>query len=164
MSVVVVSDASPLNYLIQIEAAHVLPEIFDEIIIPSAVLDEVRHARAPEVVRAWSRQLPPWVILENPKTAPEFGSVLGRGEAHAITLACEKAGSLVLLDDRAARKIASEKGLSFIGTIGVLEIADAKNILDLRGALKRLLQTNFRIDANAVETALARSARRKGTR
>lgn len=39
----VVSDMGPLHYLILIGAEHVLPCLFDRVLIPPAVLDELNH-------------------------------------------------------------------------------------------------------------------------
>ena len=45
--VIVVSDTIPLNYLILIEAAQVLPALFDRD-APSAVIQELSDRRGPE--------------------------------------------------------------------------------------------------------------------
>ena len=38
---VVVADTSPLNYLIQCEAIDVLPRLYQQVVIPQAVFDEL---------------------------------------------------------------------------------------------------------------------------
>lgn len=43
----VVADTTPLNYLILIERADILAVIFGEVLIPEAVLEELRHPEAP---------------------------------------------------------------------------------------------------------------------
>ena len=50
---IVVSDTTPLNYLVLISAIDVLPKLFDEIFVPSAVLRELNDSRAPAPVRAF---------------------------------------------------------------------------------------------------------------
>jgi predicted nucleic acid-binding protein len=47
----VVSDTSPINYLIRIGEIDLLPQLFGEILIPPAVLQELQHAGAPLAVR-----------------------------------------------------------------------------------------------------------------
>ena len=47
----VVSDVSPLHYLVLIKAEHVLAQLFSEVFVPPAVLRELSHERAPERVR-----------------------------------------------------------------------------------------------------------------
>jgi len=39
--ILVVADTSPLNYLIQIGCADVLPTLYDRIMVPGAVLEEL---------------------------------------------------------------------------------------------------------------------------
>ena len=42
---IVVSDTTPLNYLILIEAAQVLPELFGRVYAPTAVIQELLDPR-----------------------------------------------------------------------------------------------------------------------
>lgn len=44
---IVVADASPLNYLIQIESVNVLHALFGRVLVPVAVMEELRHAHTP---------------------------------------------------------------------------------------------------------------------
>jgi predicted nucleic acid-binding protein len=45
----VIADASPLHYLILIAATDILPALFDRLVIPRAVVAELRHPRASAV-------------------------------------------------------------------------------------------------------------------
>jgi predicted nucleic acid-binding protein len=63
----VVADTGPLNYLIQIEAIDLLPQLFGRIFVPAAVQDELAHPLAPAVVRTWVAHSPPWLeVKPNP--------------------------------------------------------------------------------------------------
>ena len=42
---IVVSDTSPLNYFVLIDLQHILPELFERILIPAAVRDELQSRR-----------------------------------------------------------------------------------------------------------------------
>jgi len=44
---IVVADASPLNYLIQIECDSFLEELYGKVLVPAAVIAELRHPAAP---------------------------------------------------------------------------------------------------------------------
>ncbi len=59
--VIVVADTSPLRYLVQIDQIQLLPRLFEKILIPSVVSDELRHPSAPEVVRSWMSKKPDWL-------------------------------------------------------------------------------------------------------
>jgi hypothetical protein len=50
---IVVSDTSPLNYLILLGAEGVLPLVFGTVLAPPAVLLEMQAPKAPERVRRW---------------------------------------------------------------------------------------------------------------
>jgi predicted nucleic acid-binding protein len=40
---VVVADTSPINYLILIDQIEILPRLYAGVIIPSAILEELKH-------------------------------------------------------------------------------------------------------------------------
>ena len=84
------------------------------------------------------------------------------GELEAICLAQEIHADAVLMDDRAGRNAAVQCGLAVVGTIGLLEQAAARGLVELPDALAKLRQTNARLDAELIRAALARDeARRK---
>lgn len=43
----VVADTGPLNYLVLIQAIDLLPKLFEQILVPQAVFDELTHIEAP---------------------------------------------------------------------------------------------------------------------
>lgn len=49
----VVSNTSPLNYLVLIDLQYVLPALFERVLIPEAVLRELRSSGAPQQVKNW---------------------------------------------------------------------------------------------------------------
>ena len=55
---IVVSDTSPLNYLLLCKAIDVLPALFGDVMVPPAVLRELQSEDAPDVVRAWLEASP----------------------------------------------------------------------------------------------------------
>lgn len=150
----VVSDASPIPYLVLINAISVLPRLFSQVIIPGHVMTtELQSPSTPPSVRNWASNLPPWVEVRNP-ARPE-ALRLHLGEEHAIALALEF-NAPILLDEKGARKIAQEKGLVVIGTVGLIERAAAMNLIDLRESLTALQKTNMRINRSLISDALKR--------
>jgi predicted nucleic acid-binding protein len=65
------------------------------------------------------------------------------------------------MDDRAARQIATQRGLLIAGTAGILEQAAGNGLLNLSESLQRLLSTNFRIKTEVVREVLDRDAARR---
>ena len=153
----VVSDSGPIHYLVLCEAIRLIPELYGELVIPGAVAQELAHPQTPEVVRAWLQALPNWARIRNPRQI-EPVMQLGLGEREAISLAHELKASQLLIDDRLARRVAVERGLLITGTVGILELAAERGLLNLPDTLQKLLQTNFRIDAEVIRLALERDA------
>jgi len=80
--------------------------------------------------------------------------LIDQGEIAAISLALEVGATWLLVDDGPARKAAGRRGLAIVGTIGVLEWAAARGLLDVRNAFVELLATDFCVDAAIIEERL----------
>ena len=115
---IVVSNTTPLNYLILIESTHVLPRFRPSVC--SVRGDRgVSHPRSPETVRTSASTPPVWITIQDPTHAGP--SKLGRGETAAIALALELQADRLLIDDRDGTKQAVRSGLQVVGTLGILE-------------------------------------------
>lgn len=64
---------------------------------------------------------------------------------------------LILIDDRKGAAAALQKGLEITGTLGVLDRAAQRGLVDLADALARLKQTNFRYRQEMMDALLDRS-------
>lgn len=62
---IVVSNTSPLCYLILIKCESILPVLFDEITIPESVRDELSHTEAPDAVQSWIKKPPEWLAVSD---------------------------------------------------------------------------------------------------
>jgi predicted nucleic acid-binding protein len=165
MTVVVVADTSPLNYLILIEAIDLLPRLYGKIIIPTEVLDELMNDGAPNQVSEWAMKLPQWVEVRSaPPTDDLTLSFLDQGERCAILLAQAEAEVLLLIDETAGRLEASRRGIRNTGTVGVLRAASIAQLVDLPSALARLVATNFRISRPLLDGLIAEDAARERAR
>ncbi len=153
---IVVSDTSPFNYLLLLEAVEVLPRLYGSVIMPEAVRQEMLHPGAPEVVRVWAAQLPSWIIIRRPQVLLPLA--LDSGERAAISLAMEAGAGLVLMDERKGRQEAQARNLKTIGTLGILVNAAGAGLLDLADALAKLQQTDFYVSEKLIKTVLAAQA------
>jgi predicted nucleic acid-binding protein len=158
---IVVSDTTPMNYLVLISAVDVLPHLFKEVIIPSSVLRELNHTKAPEVVRNWVKALPYWLQVSDPKSRLPSTALLDLGEADAISIAKERGIMDILIDEYQGRKIAESEGLFALPTIAVLERAAEQGLLDLGLAINALKRTTYRVRPEIIQAALERDAERK---
>jgi predicted nucleic acid-binding protein len=152
--VIVVSDTSPLNYLVLINAIELLPRLFGEVYVPPKVMEELGQPKTPEVVRRWTQVPPAWLKVHAPKVQLVFSIVLDPGEAHAISLAKELNAPAILIDEKKGRRVARSEGLKPVGTITILQLASQKKLIDLKPALEALQQTAFRISPALVRTIL----------
>lgn len=158
---VVVSDTSPLHYLILCNAVNVLPQLFRQVVIPPTVFREMQQPNTPSLIRQWAAALPSWVAVQTPKVLT-LALDIDAGEMEAICLAQEIHAAAVLMDDRAGRNAAKQCGLAVVGTIGLLEQAAIRGLIELPTVLARLRQTNARLDPKLIQAALDRDqARRK---
>lgn len=143
---IVVADTSPLNYLVLIGEADLLPKLFGRVVISQAVFNELHATGASETVRDWAQNLPVWVeVRQTHLTSDASLDILDAGEREAILLAQELVADLLLVDDRQAREAAVNLGIAITGTIGILDKAARTGLIDLRTVIEKLRKTNFHI-------------------
>jgi len=142
----IVADTSPLVYLVLIDHIDILPQLFETILVPEAVFAELRNPLAPPAVQAWVSALPSWVEVRPVPNVPDDAALrsLDAGERSAIILALSVHADLVLMDDRKGTQVAINRGLDVTGTLGILQRAAQRGLVDLTEAFARLKRTNFR--------------------
>lgn len=87
-----------------------------------------------------------------------LNGTLGEGESEAIALAVERKAAVLLLDDKAARRAASQLKLSMLGTVGILLWAYQTGRIDnLRQEIERLQNKGGFHLADNVITAILQS-------
>lgn len=156
----VVADSSPINILVRIECIHVLSPLFQTVCIPLEVLRELSEPRTPDAVRKFIAAPPPWLQVQAPRLIESIPP-LDAGEAAAISLARELKADALLIDERDGRKAAAARGIAIVGTLGVLERAALRQLIDLPQAIDRLKTTDFRLDRALIEAALRRHTQQK---
>ena len=162
---IVVSDSSVLSGLAAIGELDLLPKLFGKITVTETIRSEAVHRSAPEPLRRLFTAIPGWLeVVPDPLPYLEETGTLDPGESSAITLAWQnRPNSLLILDEKRGRKVASALGLKFTGTAGLLMEAAATNLIDFDDALLRLSQVGFRLGANvagALRQNLAKRSRK----
>ena len=150
---IVVSNTSPLNYLILIEKIDILPQLFGRVVVPRRVTQELSHPRAPTAVQSWIANPPSWIEIRVP-TKRDPAIRLGAGETDALNLAIELKADLVLVDERRARQVAGERGLTVTGVLGVLKLGADRGLLDISSSIEALRRTSYRIADELVQRLL----------
>lgn len=139
-----VSDSSTLIHLSKLGLLELLRALFDQVVVPEAVWREVvveaiGRAGAAEVRRAREQG---WLSVRAAGREDIVALALREldpGESEALALAVELEGSVVLLDESEARRIAERLSVSRTGTLGVLLAARRRNLVaELRPILERL--------------------------
>jgi predicted nucleic acid-binding protein len=149
----VVSNTTPLNYLILIGRVEVLRDLHELIVIPGAVYEELTSPNTPKLVRDWTLNKPDWLrVDEVPPITDGKLDEIQIGERQAIVLAQQIRSEFIILDDRSARRLARNRGLNVIGTLGILTTAAEKGLITLRAALDDLKKTNFRASSSLLES------------
>ena len=152
---IVVADTSPINYLVLIKEIEILPRLYGKVVIPQTVREELLHPVAAEIVRTWTAQAPAWLEIRTPAKSPDPSLArLDAGERDAIMLAAELHADQLIVDDREGRRLAEERGITVIGTLGVLKEAATMGLLDLRDCVARLQTTTFYVAPEVLRNLL----------
>ncbi|MFP4220748.1 MAG: DUF3368 domain-containing protein [Phormidium sp.] len=151
---IVVADTSPINYLLLINQIDLLPYLFQDIIIPDVVRDEMLDPDAPLIVQEWIANPPIWLIIQLVPVLDTTLNSLDPGEQAAITLAQTLPADLLIIDERLGRQIAKERGIAIIGTLGILDDAASQGLIKIGEAIAQLQQTHFRISRRIIQALL----------
>ena len=143
---IVISDASTIIGLLNIDAVELLRNLYQTIEITSIVSDEV------------GVPLPDWMEVKddyNPATYEHLRAALDDGEASAIALALQREDVLLIIDERKGRRKAKEMGLRITGVTGVVIRAKKEgHVKSGRILLDALLAKGFRLSESIYRLAL----------
>ena len=134
---IVVSDTSPILNLSAIGRLDLLKSLYNEVVIPPAVAIELQR-------NGVDHRRQQWLLLSKPtnnELVRHLELRLDQGEAEAIVVALELGADRVLIDERRARRVASEFNLRPLGLLGIL--AEAKRhrlIRECKPALDEMIQ------------------------
>ena len=145
---IIVSDAGPLIALAKTNHLNILQELFQKVIIPPSVFDELKISTsrpgANELKKAIERTK--WLEVSGSVHVPgvPFNS-FAKGEVEAIILAKTKK-MILLIDERRARRIAKKENVKITGTGAVLVAAKRKGIIKkVSLVLDELTEEGYRI-------------------
>ena len=143
----VVVNAGPLIALGKLGQLGLLLKLYDDILIPREVYNEVvvngLRLGAPDaqaadfLVRQGHIQV---IDVSLPSPLPSWAQPIDLGELEVIVLARQQSADYALIDNAHARKAARQAGLPLKGTIGVLLAAFRKGHLSLH-EFELLMQT-----------------------
>ncbi len=147
---IVVSNTSPIFYLSTIGQLDLLRQLYGEIIIPTAVFNEITNVGNTDA----SAAIVPTInwIQTRPVSDQAFINALSveldPGEAEAIALAVELKADRLLIDERLGRAAAMRSALQVTGVLGILIAAKRRNLIqEVKPLLDALIeQVGFWVD------------------
>ncbi len=151
-----VVNASPVILLGKADIIHFLPQLCDELVIPAVVVAEVQQGRLADAGRDWLAG----EGLNYVRPAPPLHSALalwngGAGEAEVISWALAHPGFLAVLDDRAARRLATLHGVPILGSLRVIVRAKERGLIPLaRPALEKLRGARAYVSDELIDRAI----------
>jgi predicted nucleic acid-binding protein len=150
----VVIDNTVLSNFAHIQQPSLLGKAFETPVTVRAVIEEwhvgVQSARVPSADWGWI----PLIELTPAEQvfAEQLGKTLGRGESACIALAQSRRW-IVLTDDRDARRMARQGGITISGTLGALKNLVRGHVLSLTEAdvfLTMMKQHGYRCPVNSL--------------
>ncbi|MCP4699135.1 MAG: hypothetical protein GY862_20125 [Gammaproteobacteria bacterium] len=130
----IVSDASTLIVLERLDSLPLLCVLFDRILLPQTVADELLAGDPKTDGRLQQAECYETVAVNASDRLSEFSQWLDKGEAEAIELALIRRLPLII-DERKGRKIARQRKLSIIGLAGLLLLAAKRRLITPEAAL-----------------------------
>ena len=129
---IIVSDTTPISELAKVDHLDLLPKLFGKVVIPQGVFNELQVGEHPAAKLVQDLSWLEVVTVNNQQLVRELQQSfkLDLGESEAIALAEEIRASQLLIDERAARKVAMARKLPLIGTVGILLLAKRRGLLD----------------------------------
>jgi uncharacterized protein len=153
---IVISDTSCISALVRIGHLDLLYHIFDQIVLPRKVYEEL------QVLANWGVDTTlfdqSWIHILDPKPTPLLSTLLSEldtGESYAIVLGIELNADIFLTDDMLARRYA-EKHFTVIGVGGILIRAKNQGLITaVKPLLDQILETtSFRLSSKIYQLIL----------
>jgi hypothetical protein len=156
MPELVISNTSPLFYLHRLRHLELLYKLYERIVVPAAVVQELAAGREEghPVTDIASHS---WIHVRPVQVPAVIRLItdLGAGEAEVLSLALEQPESLVIVDDKFAREVAKARKIRLTGTAGLLVKAKQAGLIPaVAPLLDELIHLNFRLSEPTMKAIL----------
>lgn len=149
---IVISDTTPILSLLKAGRLALLEKLYQTVIVPEAVYDELTSNDAYEEEKREIEKCS-FVSIEkvhNVESVRILRDVTGldAGESESLVLYGEKNADLLLIDEHKGRNVAKKMSVEHIGTVGILMAAFDERILtvqEVRETLEILLACDIRL-------------------
>ncbi len=158
MTRLVIIDSSPLIGLAIVDGLQWLPAIFGTVYLPESVKWEVLPDKNAPGKTAIAHAIDVgWLTIWPEPIKPLLDIDLDAGETDCINVALGYPDKvLLIMDERAGRAVAKEKGLSVTGTAAIIGLAKKQGLIpSAKAAFERLHHSDFRISATVIKLILS---------
>ena len=154
----IVSDTTPIISLIKVNRLDLLKTMFQEVIIPQAVYDELvcnlRFADEADIVKNCGFLKVASIQDTDNIALLRETEKLDAGESEAIILSQEQVADILLMDEHRGRQVAKRMGINIVGTIGILLQAYDEKLLsraEILDCLECMQKNKIRISKTLME-------------
>ena len=152
-----VVNTTPLIALAAAGCFNTLPLLYQRVIVPLEVADEIR-AGGKHGIGVAELNSSPWLQIQTGNAAiPAYlANALDRGEAAVIATALDRGIRLVCIDETVGRRVARLSGLDLTGSLGILIKAKHGGFpVVIADAVRRMRDQGIWLSAQVIASALA---------
>ena len=154
---IVISDTSAISSLFNINKLELLHQLFDKIVIPHAVYQELLALEDAEIDITLIKKAN-WLKVQKSTDrllVEELSQALDIGESEAIALAYEIEADLLVIDEKRGREKAKAFGIKTVGLIGVVSQLKKRGYINsVRPILDELRTSGFWISDDLYQKIL----------
>ncbi len=154
MAGIVIADAGPLIAFAGIDELPILPALFSQISVADSVRSECMAKPGIDAQRIATAIDEGWLrVFTIDNQLGSLSAGLGVGESDSIRFALDaKQESLLILDDRLARRYALKLGLNIIGTVRLLKLAQQRGLIgSAEMSIKQMAANGYRISVELLK-------------
>jgi len=129
--IVAVADAGPIIHLAEIESLELFSAL-DTLLVPTTVYEELEAGGVPAKLSGIDYE-----TVESSTNPDWVSDELDAGEIAALAVANEE-NAILLTDDLAARRVATDAGIEVHGSVGLIALAFNRDVLDRPTAIRRM--------------------------
>lgn len=151
----VISNTTPILSLLKLEKLYLLEELYQKIIIPTAVYDEIENGKDKPFYKNLKEF--DWILIQSIKYQPTLKYIfdLDEGEAEVLILADEIQADLVILDELLGRRYAKQLDFKLTGTIGILLKSKEMGLIsEIKPLLNELIEKGTWLNPSLIFKAL----------
>lgn len=158
---IVISDTTPIISLLKAGRLELLEKLYQTVIMPEAVYEELTNNDDYEEERKVIERCPFLAVekVRNVESVYILRNVTGldAGESESLILYGERKADLLLIDEHKGRNVAKKMSVEHIGTVGILMMAFDEGILtaeEIWETLKVMLACDIRLSRKLCNNVL----------